>query len=126
VFLSLNHFCSTPAWVLGKEVTWYYTSCGKTEASLEGPGTCCHISSAPPSPRGAQIWQKCDACSDCHSKWSELNPNGIHSLLGTSQIVILLFLKTSSVTQSIFSSGLLINLRPKDSASSTEVILLWI
>lgn len=42
-----------------------------TETSLEGPGTC-HNSSAPSWASRAQIWQKSDVYSDCHSECSEL------------------------------------------------------
>lgn len=50
-------------------------------------------------------------------------PNEIHSVLGTSQIVILQFLKTNDFTQSTFSS-VLINGCPRHSAPSADVTLL--
>jgi hypothetical protein len=50
-------------------------------------------------------------------------PNEIHSVLGTSQIVILLFLKTNDFTQSTFSSVLISGCR-RHSAPSADVTLL--
>jgi hypothetical protein len=50
-------------------------------------------------------------------------PNEIHSVLGTSQMIILLFLKTNDFTQSTFST-VLISGCPRHSAPPADVALL--
>jgi hypothetical protein len=70
--------------------------------------------SAPHTRGGGQILQQSNAISDCLSQFSD--PNKIPKMPAASQIVIILFLGTSSFTWSTFSTVLLTDGHPQHSA----------